>query len=263
MTQGVLNSSINKSKLLRTKIRKPTENNIKKYKYFCKMFTKLKRLAKSKYYTDILYMNVSNVKRTWQILREVLNRQPNHNKQNELFVIGDIKTNNKKDIANGFNTFFANIGKTINDQITQPPDVYSDLFKDLEKKKKKFVFFLNGNYPVNCFFQLTHEEELIKVAQNLKPKTSQGFDNLSTCIIQKAMKEVAAPLTHIFNQSFLLGVVPDQMKIAKIVPVFKAGNKKILNNYRPISILPAFSKNSREACKYPSNTFSGITRHSL
>ena len=56
------------------------------------------------------------------------------------------------------------------------------------------------------------------------------------------MKEVATPLTHIFNQSFLLGVVPDQMKIAKIVPVFKAGNKKVLNNYRPISILPAFSK---------------------
>ena len=39
------------------------------------------------------------------------------------------------------------------------------------------------------------------------------------------MKDVAAPLTHIFNQWFLLGV-----KIAKIVPVFKAGSKKILNN---------------------------------
>ena len=60
------------------------------------MFNKLKRLAKSKYHTDIFYMNVSIVKRTWQILREVLNRQPNHNKQNELFVIGDIETNKKK-----------------------------------------------------------------------------------------------------------------------------------------------------------------------
>ena len=173
-------------------------------------------------------MHISNVKRTWQILREVLNKQPNHNKQNELFVLGNIETNNKQDIANGFNTLFANIGKTINDHIIQPPEVYSD--------------FLNGNYPVNCFYQPTHEEEVIKVAHQLKPKTSQGFDNLSTCIIQTTMKEVAAPLTHIFNQSFLLGVVPDQMKIAKIVPVFKAGNKKVLNNYRPISILQAFSK---------------------
>ena len=129
------------------------------------MFNKLKILAKSKYYTDIFYMNVSNVKQTWQIRREVLNRQPNHNKQNELFVIGNIETNNNNDVANGFNTFFANIGKTINDEIAQPPEVYSD--------------FLNGNYPVNCFFQPTHD------AQNLKTKTSQGFDNISTCIIQK------------------------------------------------------------------------------
>ena len=90
-------------------------------------------------------IDISNVKRLWQILREVLNRQLNHNKQNELFVIENIETNNKQDIANGFNTCFANIGKTINDQITQPPEVYSD--------------FLNGNYPVPYFFQPTHEEE--------------------------------------------------------------------------------------------------------
>ena len=114
MTQGLINASVNKSKLLPTKIRKPTENNINKYnKDFCKIFNKLKRLIKSKYYTDIFPMNVSNVKRTWQILREVLNRQPNHNKKKKIFVIGNIDTNNKKDIANGLNTFFASIGKTI------------------------------------------------------------------------------------------------------------------------------------------------------
>ena len=54
------------------------------------MFNKFKRLIKSKYYTDIFSMNVSNVKWTWQIPREELNRQPNHNKQNEIFVIGNI-----------------------------------------------------------------------------------------------------------------------------------------------------------------------------
>ena len=97
-------------------------------------------------------MNVSNVKRTWQILRKVLNRQPNHNKQNEIFVIGNIETNSKKDIANGFNTFFASIGKKISDQITQPQKVYSE--------------FLNGNYQINFFLQPTYQEELMKVAKN-------------------------------------------------------------------------------------------------
>ena len=155
------------------------------------------------------------MKRTRQILREVLNRQPNHNKQNEIFVIGNIETNNKKNISNGFNTFFASIGKTISDKMTQPQKVYSE--------------FLKCTYPVNILLQPTHQEELMKVAKNLKNKSNQGFDNRSTFIIQKILKEVAALTPILFNQSFLMGVVPDQMKIAKIVSVFKAGNKERLN----------------------------------
>ena len=78
--------------------------------------------------------------------------------------------------------------------------------------------------------------------QNLKSSTSEGFDNISMKIIKTTVHHVAMPLAHIFNQSFLTGTVPDNMKIAKIVPIFKSANKKMLNNYRPISILPAFSK---------------------
>ena len=38
------------------------------------------------------------------------------------------------------------------------------------------------------------------------------------------------------------GLVPKNMKIAKVIPIFKSGNKHIFNNYRPISLLPVFSK---------------------
>ena len=86
----------------------------------------------------------------------------------------------------------------------------------------------------------TDEHEIINVTKNLKSSTSEGFDNISMTIIKTTVHEVAVTLAHIFNQSFLTGTVPDNMKIAKIVPIFKSGNKKILNNYRPISIIPAF-----------------------
>jgi potassium voltage-gated channel Eag-related subfamily H protein 8 len=38
------------------------------------------------------------------------------------------------------------------------------------------------------------------------------------------------------------GVFPDALKKASVVPIYKAGDKSIFTNYRPISILPAFSK---------------------
>ena len=50
------------------------------------------------------------------------------------------------------------------------------------------------------------------------------------------------PLKHIFNLSLLNGVFPDSMKIARVIPLFKSGNTKEFSNYRPISLLPQFSK---------------------
>ena len=56
--------------------------------------------------------------------------------------------------------------------------------------------------------------------------------------MKETMHLISSPLSHMFNQSFVKGSVPLQMKIAKIIPIFKNS----LNNYRPISLLPAFSK---------------------
>ena len=46
----------------------------------------------------------------------------------------------------------------------------------------------------------------------------------------------------IINQSFMSGIFPEQLKIAKVIPIFKKGDAPIFSNYRPISILPAISK---------------------
>ena len=50
-------------------------------------------------------------------------------------------------------------------------------------------------------------------------------------------------LSHIINCSLLSGIVPSKLKIAKVIPIFKNGHREDMYNYRPISILPCFSKN--------------------
>ena len=61
-------------------------------------------------------------------------------------------------------------------------------------------------------------------------------------LIQKTIHVIAKPLSHIINLSFSFGIVPDQLEISRVIPLFKSGSKSSFDNYRPISILPSFSK---------------------
>ena len=73
-------------------------------------------------------------------------------------------------------------------------------------------------------------------------KISNDPHGLSMEILKHVIPNIIKQLIYICNKSFLEGCFPDSMKISRIVPIFKAGDKNTLNNYRPISILPQFSK---------------------
>ena len=61
-------------------------------------------------------------------------------------------------------------------------------------------------------------------------------------VIKRSIGNISSPLTHIINLSITHGIVPDELKIARLVPIFKPGDKALFNNYRPISVLSCFSK---------------------
>ena len=92
------------------------------------------------------------------------------------------------------------------------------------------------------FFSPITEEEVVKIIKALDAKKSAGHDKIQIFIIKKLANELSIPLTHIFNLSLSSGIVPDQLKIARVVPIHKKECKDAFNNYRPISVLPGFSK---------------------
>ena len=67
-------------------------------------------------------------------------------------------------------------------------------------------------------------------------------DDTSMWVLSRIAPQVVKPLVHIFNLSFSTGIFPSEMKIAKVIPLFKNGNKSDFSNYRPISLLSEFSK---------------------
>ena len=84
--------------------------------------------------------------------------------------------------------------------------------------------------------------EIQTVVANLS--NSNGIEIYGYLIrsIKSVIEYFAKLLARIFNKSFQTGVFPDRLKHAKITPFHKGGDKRLINNYRPISILPFFSK---------------------
>jgi hypothetical protein len=69
-----------------------------------------------------------------------------------------------------------------------------------------------------------------------------GPDGIPASVIKESLFCFAPTLSHIINLSLQQGVFPRELKEAKIIPLYKSGSKKLTNNYRPISLLPVFSK---------------------
>ena len=91
---------------------------------------------------------------------------------------------------------------------------------------------------------------------SLKRKKSSAYDDISANVVKRVSDEIfvtlkhifnislakGVTLKHIFNISLAKGVFPDKLKIARVTRIFKKGNNTLVTNFRPISVLPCFSK---------------------
>ena len=95
---------------------------------------------------------------------------------------------------------------------------------------------------IDIYFSFATESTVLNIISSLKASTSASFDDISTNILQKVAPVIIRPLTVIINQSLISGIFPTKLKISKVIPFFKKGDSRLISNYRPISILPSFSK---------------------
>ena len=90
-------------------------------------------------------------------------------------------------------------------------------------------------------FKIDHRQ-LRKILATINPHKSMGPDNISGFVIKNCAVSIAYPLSLLFNLSFNTGQLPEEWKLANIVPVFKKGDRSCVENYRPISLTCIVSK---------------------
>ena len=105
-----------------------------------------------------------------------------------------------------------------------------------------FETFLNRPICNSFVIFPTSTFEVENIINSLNPSKSTGPFGILTKLLKILKTLVSGPLAYLINSSFLSGVVPDQFKIARVIPVYKKGLKSIVSNYRPISLLSVFNK---------------------
>ena len=227
MTKGLLKSSNNLNKL-RSKISKKNNNvSINDYKIYRNLYNRLIRIAKATHYSEQIEQHRGNISKTWKILNKLLGK--NHDKSNpQIFNINNIQTEDKSKISDAFCSYFTDIG--------------NQCAASIGPSSKQFNEYLIGNCSKSLFLHPTDKRDVIRIINELKPKNSCGHDGLSSKLVKDLKNEIALPLSIMINTSIESGHVPGTMKLAKVIPIYKSKDKQMLNNYRPISLLPIFSK---------------------
>ena len=229
MTKGLINACKKKNHLYRSFVKSKNLKIEEKYKRYKNKLTAILRFSEKQYYTQLLSKYRDNVKKTWCVLNDVIKKKNNISTLPREFVSDNKIIKGKTEIANGFNDFFVNVGPKLAENIPVHNDI--NVTNYMVDRNDKTMFLS----PVN-------ENEVMNTIQKCKNKTSEDSDNITMKFLKEVFQYILKPFTRICNLSFRDGIFPDKMKLAKVIPLFKSGDKGSFNNYRPVSLLSQFSK---------------------
>jgi hypothetical protein len=193
------------------------------------MYNRVVKESKKLYFDNEFEKHKSNLKVTWDLLRKAMRKNRILKSSIQSININESTIFEQKAIADHFNVYFTTIVDTIADEIhptVRPPEYPID---------HNLPIFNISNNPATNF-------EVPTTFHQLNSKKSEDHTGISMYFIKNLILQLVSPLTHIFNLSFVNGVLPHQLKISKVVPIFKSGDPMLVDNYRPISLLCNFSK---------------------
>ena len=189
------------------------------YKRYRNLLTTVIRKEKQSYYFRAFSVCNNSVKNKWKLINKLLSAKSKSGVINSI-TVGNTEFCNSLEISNQFNNFFSTIADKVDAKIA--PSKYDPL-NDVQCNIQNTIFLR----PVTV-------NEIVRISSSLKNSTTKIFKLVIGCI--------GEPITQMINNSMVTGVFPDSLKFSTVVPIYKSGPCTDMTNYRPISILPLFSK---------------------
>ena len=229
MSRGILTSRKQKNHLSYTCLKNPTFANVSSFKKFRNLYNQVIRNAKKLYFEKQLQNNQKNLRKTWQILFSAIHKDNKKKIEISNLNVNGVNLDDPQEMACHFNKFFASIAlKTVEN--INPSNIRPD---DLIAQNPNIFSFNSKNLT---------RAEILEATKLLADKKTPDPTGVSANFIKQTIESFINPLFHILNLSLKNGTVPLQFKIAKVIPIHKTGDKSVMDNYRPISLLSTFSK---------------------
>ena len=209
-----------KSKLYRMVLRGTISRN--SYTFYNNRLTVLLRKVRRIYYYKLFQENCKDYRKIWFHINDLLGSKSSPQME-QLHVDGRILCS--QDMVDFANSHFVNIANTLTADI---PDLgpYN---------------FITERNPNTFLFHPTDISEVEIVIKSLKNKGS-GLHDISVKTLKSNAPVFSIHISILYNHSIVTETYPDALKIAGVVPGYKAGSAESVDNYRPISNLPVLSK---------------------
>lgn len=164
-----------------------------------------------------------DTKRTWKVLNSIL-----HKDNNEILTIkdGDNLYENDEIIVNKFNEFFV-------DSIVQ-------LNREIPHIEFEHSTASTTAIPVQFKFRGVTMSEIKNCCRELKNNTDEYFMNAK--VLLDSMIVIGHQVADIINDSFSSGIFPHALKKSTIIPIQKKSGTILINEHRPINMLPVLEK---------------------
>ena len=194
------------------------------YKIFNKNLQQLIKQKKRQFYTNQISTSSNKIKTTWQIVKSITGK----NTARDRSLLNDFGAGHDLEKARGllddFNKYYIHACHNRN---------YTQSSNAMKYVKRNFS---------SMFLLDTTPAEIFNIIHSLKNTNATGPDGITTKLLKTCAHELCEPLSKIINECFKIGIFPDQLKMTNIRPVYKAGIRTEIKNYRPIALISTVAK---------------------